>query len=847
MQATATANLTAGAVSSVTVTNAGAGYTTAPAVTLSNEVFGGSPIQALNLLSGGVGFGAAPSVVIDPPACTINGTTCVQATATARINANGEVNRLTLTNAGAGYTSPPWVGFYGGGLTPNFNNGNVGPIAITAKNSIFSDLLNAQFASVTNTADATNVIPASAPVVGQYCNGARVPPELCSLNPSANGVLDPGVCAGYFTPAGVSEAPGTFPVFVFDNITATATTDEGNNWINMVYGPLTLSRPANAAPATEALVATPALAAKRGAYTITGGSVAIDAGQNASAYTDHDFFGNARGAGAGWDIGAMELPPTLINLNITKTANAATVYRGDNVTYTVTVKNNDIVNVYGVKVADTLTQTQFASVRWTCAATTTNGSTCQSGQVAASNSGATSIAGTLAGGGLIDVAAGESVTFTVIGVTKTNATLGSFNNTATTAMPNGFIQGTGAASATASVTVAARAPTLSVVAPSSADRGKTTSVTLTGQFLTGATAVSITPISGSAINCTAVTVVSDTSVTASCNIPVATVAGAGTIGVTTPGGSTTTAFTVTTPAYSISSLSTTSATRGNGSGGNNDVNLTITGAGLTGSTAVTLTPASGSAIVCSSVNPVSDTSVTATCSIAPNTATGAGNVTVTTPLGTTNALTFTINVGTPTITSISPSSVVKGYSCGFLCYVTATYKVTVTGTYLTGATAVTESTPGALNVNGTCGAPTVVSDTQVTASCVQGQPIGGTRTITVTTPGGTSGAATLTETATATAPATVTIPRSPSTVDVSITAPGGLTGVTAIAVWNTSDANNGAAASVTCTPVPVSDVAITARCSSSAAVAATARDFHLTLGGNNSGTIKTTNVTVTLQ
>ena len=847
VQATATANLTAGAVSSVTVTNAGAGYTTAPAVTLSNEVFGGSPIQALNLLSGGVGFGAAPSVVIDPPACTINGTTCVQATATARINANGEVNRLTLTNAGAGYTSPPWVGFYGGGLTPNFNNGNVGPIAITAKNSIFSDLLNAQFASVTNTADATNVIPASAPVVGQYCNGARVPPELCSLNPSANGVLDPGVCAGYFTPAGVSEAPGTFPVFVFDNITATATTDEGNNWINMVYGPLTLSRPANAAPATEALVATPALAAKRGAYTITGGSVAIDAGQNASAYTDHDFFGNARGAGAGWDIGAMELPPTLINLNITKTANAATVYRGDNVTYTVTVKNNDIVNVYGVKVADTLTQTQFASVRWTCAATTTNGSTCQSGQVAASNSGATSIAGTLAGGGLIDVAAGESVTFTVIGVTKTNATLGSFNNTATTAMPNGFIQGTGAASATASVTVAARAPTLSVVAPSSADRGKTTSVTLTGQFLTGATAVSITPISGSAINCTAVTVVSDTSVTASCNIPVATVAGAGTIGVTTPGGSTTTAFTVTTPAYSISSLSTTSATRGNGSGGNNDVNLTITGAGLTGSTAVTLTPASGSAIVCSSVNPVSDTSVTATCSIAPNTATGAGNVTVTTPLGTTNALTFTINVGTPTITSISPSSVVKGYSCGFLCYVTATYKVTVTGTYLTGATAVTESTPGALNVNGTCGAPTVVSDTQVTASCVQGQPIGGTRTITVTTPGGTSGAATLTETATATAPATVTIPRSPSTVDVSITAPGGLTGVTAIAVWNTSDANNGAAASVTCTPVPVSDVAITARCSSSAAVAATARDFHLTLGGNNSGTIKTTNVTVTLQ
>jgi aerobic-type carbon monoxide dehydrogenase small subunit (CoxS/CutS family) len=462
--------------------------------------------------------------------------------------------------------------------------------------------------------------------------------------------------------------------------------------------------------------------------------------------------------------------------------------------------------------------------------------------VAASNSGTTSIAGTLVGGGLIDIAAGESVRFTVVGVTKANATLGSFNNTATTTLPTGFIQGTGAATATASVTVAARAPTLSAVSPASADRGKTTGVTLTGQYLTGATAVAITPISGSAINCTAVTVVSDTSVTASCNIPVGTVAGAGTIGVTTPGGSTTTAFTVTTPSFSITSLSQTSAIRGNGTGGTNNVNLTITGAGLATSTAVTLTPATGAAITCSNVTAVSDTSVTATCGIAYNAARGAGGITVTTSLGTTNSLAFTISAGTPTITSVSPSSVVKGGGAG------AVYRETVTGTYLYEASAMTMSTPGLVNANGTCGAVTVVSDTQVYASCTQGVAYGGgTRTLSVTTPAGTTGTVNLVVATTATAPASVTIPRGPSTVDVTITAGGGLTGATGVQLFSTGilGANQ---ASVTCTIQPgATDTSLTARCSSSAAVASATRLFRVTLGGNNSGNINTANVTVVQQ
>jgi hypothetical protein len=540
VQATATATLTGTKVSSVTVTNPGAGYTTAPTVTLSNEVFGGAAVQALNLLSGGVGFNAAPTVAIDPPSCTINGTTCVQATATAMIR-QGVVNGLTITNAGAGYTTIPYVAFLGGGLNPNFGNGNQGPIAIGAKNSIFSDLLNAQFANVNNVADPTNVIPTSAPVVGQFCNGARVPPEICTQN---LGVVNPGTCMGYSTPAGVSEAPGKFPVFTFSNISASATTDEGNNWINMVYGPLTLTRPTGGSAAPAALVATPTVAKAAASYTIALGSAAVDAGQDASAYTNHDFFGNARGLGGGWDIGAMELTPSPVNVNITKTA-AATVNRGSNVTYTITVTNSSAIKLVGLKLTDTLTQPQFTSVSWTCAAVTANGSSCLSGSASATNSGTTSIAPTLVGGGLIDVAAGDAVTFTVVGTVSTGATLGSFNNTASFALPPGLTLGTGAASATSSVAVQAATPVVSSVSPVSARRGTTASVTLTGSYFTGATAVSLNPITGSAVTCTSVTVVSDTQVTASCAIPAGAATGAGTIGITTPGGTATTAFSVT--------------------------------------------------------------------------------------------------------------------------------------------------------------------------------------------------------------------------------------------------------------------------------------------------------------
>src|SRR5262249_9748981 len=64
-------------------------------------------------------------------------------------------------------------------------------------------------------------------LLSQYCNGSRVPPE--------NGGL------GYQVPPGIADATVPNPLF---NLSPSATVDEGNNWVNISWGPLSLSNPA---------------------------------------------------------------------------------------------------------------------------------------------------------------------------------------------------------------------------------------------------------------------------------------------------------------------------------------------------------------------------------------------------------------------------------------------------------------------------------------------------------------------------------------------------------------------------------------------------------------------------
>jgi hypothetical protein len=66
-------------------------------------------------------------------------------------------------------------------------------------------------------------------LLNQYCNGSRVPPELGSM--------------GYTVNPGTNET-NALPTPVF-SLTASATVDEGNNWINMRWGPLSLVNTSN--------------------------------------------------------------------------------------------------------------------------------------------------------------------------------------------------------------------------------------------------------------------------------------------------------------------------------------------------------------------------------------------------------------------------------------------------------------------------------------------------------------------------------------------------------------------------------------------------------------------------
>jgi hypothetical protein len=122
------------------------------------------------------------------------------------------------------------IGVYGDtGPTPK--SGSL--YSLTPRNSV-----------LTSTAgyDSTNT-SASPGFVHQYCNGSRVPPEiapqLCSGangNANAAGCIQPGTVGVSMTvPAGVPDINQYYPAFT---LSPAATVDEGNNWINMFYGPL---------------------------------------------------------------------------------------------------------------------------------------------------------------------------------------------------------------------------------------------------------------------------------------------------------------------------------------------------------------------------------------------------------------------------------------------------------------------------------------------------------------------------------------------------------------------------------------------------------------------------------
>jgi hypothetical protein len=161
-------------------------------------------------------------------------------------------------------------------------------------------------------ASPTNKVGVANPVVAQVCNGARVPPEYCAVG-AVNGQNGAASCTGFNAPPGASESTSTSPLFVFKGIQPTATVDEGHNWLNLVYGPLTLNRTAvgQASSPPELMVASADTGTAGGAYSIPATSDAINGGDNSVAPAT-DFFGNprARTRTDKADIGAVECQGT---------------------------------------------------------------------------------------------------------------------------------------------------------------------------------------------------------------------------------------------------------------------------------------------------------------------------------------------------------------------------------------------------------------------------------------------------------------------------------------------------------------------------------------------------------
>ena len=117
-RATGTATISEGFVNSVSIASSGAGYLTTPNVAVSSatgspsqftatgraKINGFGQISEFEILSMGGGYLLAPGVTIDPPL----GQT---AEGFANVGLDGEIDSVTFTKIGVGYTTPPTVGF----------------------------------------------------------------------------------------------------------------------------------------------------------------------------------------------------------------------------------------------------------------------------------------------------------------------------------------------------------------------------------------------------------------------------------------------------------------------------------------------------------------------------------------------------------------------------------------------------------------------------------------------------------------------------------------------------------------------------------------------------------------
>jgi hypothetical protein len=180
-------------------------------------------------------------------------------------------------------------------------------------------------------------------------------------------------------PPGTNE--GNLPVPPF-TLTAGATTDEGNNWINISWGPLSMTN-----PATGAVL---------GNYSLATGSPAIDyitllnSGVSYLAAPSTDFFGNPRKAAGNLAVDAGAVEGGIAgggggngNLSVAPTALAFgnVAVNTNSLSQTLTLTNNTGAAVTGIVVTPATTSTPntpnvFTRSGGTCGTTLNNASSC---------------------------------------------------------------------------------------------------------------------------------------------------------------------------------------------------------------------------------------------------------------------------------------------------------------------------------------------------------------------------------------------------------------------------------------------------------------------------------------
>jgi hypothetical protein len=428
-------------------------------------------------------------------------------------------------------------------------------------------------------------LQANPAVVAQYCNGSRVPPE-CSV---ADGCGGP---SGYGMPPGIVDASAPNPVF---SLTPSATVDEGNNWINVSWGPLDLSNPAvnsgTGSTGTGNWGSGPLL----GNYALTAGSPAVDYIPRSVSHPSTDFFGNPRPDPARlncFDIGAVEFPGLPASANgcsapapILASITPSTGIRGTS--FAVTISGNNLQNPSSITVGNGITVSNIS--------VTPDGTT-------------------------------VTATFTISATAAlTTRTLTFVGANGTTTLPGAF-------------TVVPS--TVSSIGPTSGLRGTTgLVVTITGTGLSGATNVTfggagdITVVPGS------IAVTPDgTMLTASINIASTALLTTRNVRVVTPGGTTPVNAAVTFTVLGPTATAITPLTGTHGTA----VAVTITGTGLAGATNVL---AGGGITVSNIVVSNQGATLTATFTITNGAARTTRSVRVVTPIGTTPVaagVTFTV-------------------------------------------------------------------------------------------------------------------------------------------------------------------------------------------------------------